>query len=276
MTNSNCLKIKADDDCHSAALHIEHLCFSYGFGQPVLNDISLCLHHGVFLGIIGPNGGGKSTLLKLSLGLLKPNSGTISIFGQDISQNNSWRTKVGYVPQHNSIDTTFPAATIDIITMAANNKTNLKNRAFDLMEKCGIAELAYRPIGNMSGGQRQRVFIARALINNPMLLLLDEPTTGVDSKGQQDFFTFLRTLQDNFDLSLLMVSHNIGQLTHYADKIACINRKLHWHDKALMLTDEVVQEVYDCELNDWQKQMRTERENMPSNHGDSCHCEHDS
>ncbi len=278
----NCVSHISDSDCNTAALHIEHLNFSYTHGMPVLIDISLCLHQGVFLGVIGPNGGGKSTLIKLVLGLLKPDSGMVKVFGQNIKHSQSWRSDIGYVPQGNEFDSSFPVTALDVVMMASNinkafdlRKRAIKKTAMEKLDVCGVADLAYRSIGRMSGGQRQCVFIARALINEPRLLLLDEPTIGIDSRGQQAFFSLLRQLQNEMKITLLMVSHNVGQLTHYVDRIACINKRLHWHDHASLLTDNVLHQVYDCELNAWHNKVQFEKNITPYQCDESnCYCHH--
>ena len=269
--NDNCLRHLADNDCNTSALHIENLSFSYHNTAPILEDISLCLHNGVFLGVIGPNGGGKSTLIRLTLNLLKQNSGTIKVYGEDTQAGSSWKSKVGYVPQYVRVEQNFPATALDVVTMATQNSSFfsfkesriLRRTAMEQLDLCGVANLAHRPIGDMSGGQRQRVFIARALLNSPKLLLLDEPVNGVDSQGQHDFLTLLRNLQEDLQLSILMVSHDVGQLCHYADRIACINKRLHWHDKATLLTDNVVRRVFDCELCAWQDKIADENNLEP-------------
>lgn len=271
----NCLRHLPDEDCGTAALHLVGVNFSYKVGQPVLSDITLCVHHGVFLGLIGPNGGGKSTLMKIVLGLLKPNSGTVRILGRDLStQKSELRSLVGYVPQQSFINPAFPVNATDVVRMNALPATQNARNILQALDDCGVGDLARRPVGAMSGGQLQRVFIARALVNSPRLLLLDEPTNGVDSNGQHNILQLLQKLQRERNISIIMVSHDVGQLTHYADRIACINRKLHWHDSVAHLTDEIVREVFDCELSAYATRLKDEKQTVPATCADKeCFCQ---
>ena len=222
----------------------------------ILDDITFHIDEGIFLGLIGPNGGGKTTLLKLMLGLLPLQEGQIEIFQRVPTDLESHRWLIGYVPQRHEVDKNFPASTLDVVLMGAIGKAGLfrripaksRQRAEQMLERVGLAELRDRPIGRMSGGQQQRAFIARALVSEPRLLVLDEPTSGLDSSGQHQFLHMVRELQRDLRLTVIMVSHDVGQLSHYSDQIACLNRRLHWHDKAELLEDHVIQHVYTCEL----------------------------
>ncbi len=233
-------------------------------GNVVLHDITFCLDEGVFLGVIGPNGGGKTTLLELIVGLLRPTEGTLEVFKSPPTNLGSKRQWIGYVPQRHHIDPRFPVTALDVVLMGAALSVGLgrrypgelKKRALALLDRVGAAELADRPIGQMSGGQQQRVFLARALITQPKLLILDEPTSGVDSMGQQQFLHLVRGLRDELGLTVIMVSHDVAQLGYYADQIACLNRTLHWHDKASLLTEHIVRDVYKCELDAYVERVR--------------------
>jgi zinc transport system ATP-binding protein len=249
--------------CETGVVCLKQVSFTRG-SKVILEDITFCIDQGVFLGIIGPNGGGKSTLLKLILGTLPLQAGHIEVFGHDLSQTRMDRALIGYIPQRSDIDQNFPVTALDVVLMGATAKlgllrrpsAQLRNRAMELLDRVGVGELADRPIGRMSGGQQQRTFIARALINDPRLLILDEPTTGLDSAGQQRFLHLVRELQNEMQLTVIMVSHDIGQLAHYADQIACLNRKLHWHDRSALLNEQILQEVYTCEMDAYRQRVR--------------------
>ncbi len=233
-------------------------------GSVVLHNITFCLDEGVILGVIGPNGGGKTTLLELIVGLLPVTEGRLEVFHTDPTRLGSLRRWLGYVPQRHQIDPRFPVTAFDVVLMGATSLVGLgrryprelKERARELLDRVGVGDLWDRPIGQMSGGQQQRVFLARALVTEPRLLLLDEPTTGVDSMGQQQFLHLVRSLRDELGLTVIMVSHDVAQLGYYADQIACLNRTLHWHDKASLLTEHVVRNVYQCERDAYVERVR--------------------
>lgn len=248
--------------CERQVVCLKHVTFRRD-DRLILDDITFCSDEGIFLGIIGPNGGGKTTLLRLILGILPVQEGRIEVFGH---APESARRVIGYVPQKHEIDRNFPASALDVVLMGATAKAGLfrripaetKKRAEELLERVGNGELKDRPIGRMSGGQQQRTFIARALISEPRLLVLDEPTTGLDSSGQQQLLHLIRNLKNDLGLTVIMVSHDVGQLAHYADQIACLNRRLHWHDRSALLTEQVLQGVYApaCEMNAYKERVR--------------------
>lgn len=249
--------------CKKGVVCVKHVSFYRG-PRCVLDNITFCIDQGVFLGIIGPNGGGKTTLLKILLGVLPVQSGTIELFGHDLSNSAEVKSMIGYVPQRSVIDQNFPASALDVVLMGATAKTGLFkkisketiSRAKEMLDMVGLADLASRPIGRMSGGQQQRVFIARALINQPRLLILDEPTVGVDSANQQRFLHMIEDLKSRFELTIIMVSHDIGQLTHYADQVACLNKRLHWHNRSELLTSDVLDHVYSCEMDAYKEKVK--------------------
>jgi len=202
----------------------------------VLKSIYLKCYEGEILGIVGPNGGGKSTLLKLILGLIKPEKGSVLLFGRKPGKQS--RLNVGYLPQISHAERSFPVTALDVVVMGLYQQMGLihrllnrhKQAALEKLEQVGMAEHADKPFGVLSGGQQQRIQIARALVSRPKLLVLDEPSTGVDSVGQEDFYELLAGLRDSQErISVIMVSHDIGVVTSHADRVACLNREIHYH-----------------------------------------------
>lgn len=200
----------------------------------ILEDINLEIKRGEFLGIIGPNGAGKTTLLKIMLGLIKPTSGTIKLFGKDIHHFKDWY-KIGYIPQHAlSFDANFPVNVFEVVSMGRFSKKGLFKSLGkedmqvidDALEIVGMKEYKNRRIGELSGGQQQRVFIARALSSQPELLILDEPTVGVDIAGQKEFYDFLERLNKEKKITLVLVTHDIGNITSRIGRLACINKRM--------------------------------------------------
>jgi len=220
---------------------------SYG-DIPALEDVTLSIFQHDFLGIIGPNGGGKSTLLKVLLGLVKPNSGSVSVFGKPPEEA---RSQIGYVSQHYSFDRDFPASVWDVVMMGRYGRTGLFRRydrqdreaAEKALERVGMLEQRGKQIGRLSGGQQQRVFVARALVAEPKLLLLDEPTASIDPTMQTEFYELLEELKKI--LTIVMVSHDIGAVSVYVDKIACLNRQLYYHGSK-EITPEILEATYKC------------------------------
>jgi len=215
---------------------------------PILKEINLVVKENDFLGIIGPNGGGKSTLLKVVLGLIKPSRGTIRVFG-DTPQNS--RKYVGYVPQYSLFDMDFPITVRDVVLMGRLGHTGLlkryskvdKKAALDALETVDMLEYRDQQIGNLSGGQRQRVFIARAVAGDPKLLLLDEPTAGIDAIMREEFYEMLDRLKAT--MAIVMVSHDISAVSVYVNKIACLNHTLYYHNSK-ELTPEDLDAAYQC------------------------------
>jgi len=218
--------------------------------SPVVDDVTFTVDKQDFLGLIGPNGGGKSTLLKLMLGLLVPQEGTVRVMGRQPYQV---RRKIGYVPQYSRVDATVPATVLDVVLMGrlchsswgAWFGTSHKKAAQDALEQTNTLELADRPIGTLSGGQRQRVLIARALASDAQLLLLDEPTAGVDAHIEQGLTDLLHEL--NEQLPIVMVSHDISFVCAHLNRVACMNRKLSCH-AAAEITDDVIAEMYEGQM----------------------------
>ncbi len=216
-----------------------------------LERVTLSVPEGERLGVLGPNGGGKSTLLKLTLGLLEGYTGEIRVLGLPPAEA-SRRGLVGYVPQRNSAELKFPLTVRQVVEMGASlglppwrrvtrDQRAAVDRALGLV---GAAELASQHIGSLSGGQLQRVLIARALASGPRLLLLDEPTVGIDVAGQQQFADLLRHLHDDLRLTVMVVSHDIRTVAAGCDRVACLSRTLHFHAAPGGLTPAVLAEVF--------------------------------
>jgi zinc transport system ATP-binding protein len=234
---------------------VHDVSFAYG-PKPALSHITLHVKEGSTLGIIGPNGGGKSTLLKLMLGVLTPDAGSITILGKAPKEACAAGGLVGYVPQRHSIDWSFPITVKQVTQLGLiGRKKSFRwfNRAdhdaaMAALEATGMARHAEQPIGGLSGGQQQRVFIARALISRPKILFLDEPTTGVDQAGQERFLQLLDSLKKQFGLTLVMVSHDLRSVVAVCDAVACLNKTLHYHDRPQGLSQDVLFKVFQCDM----------------------------
>ncbi|OQA61367.1 MAG: High-affinity zinc uptake system ATP-binding protein ZnuC [Candidatus Atribacteria bacterium ADurb.Bin276] len=232
---------------------VEFISVSFSYQDfEVLEDVSLQVKKGEFLAVIGPNGAGKTTLLKLILGLLKPTSGKVLVFGKNINDHPNIRKRIGYVPQISKIDYSFPINVEDFVltgryaTIGPGRLPHKHDRSAvsETLEKIGLQSLSTIQIGKLSGGQRQRILIARALINNPDMLILDEPTTAVDPKNSESLYELLLTLHQQ-GITILTVSHDIGVIAQYVDAIACVNRKVFVHDRPENgITDETLTEMY--------------------------------
>jgi len=202
-------------------------------GQKILSSISLEIFNGEYIAIIGPNGGGKTTLIRLLLGLNKPTDGSIKLYGKKIKDFKEWH-KIGYVPQRASlVDENFPATVEDIVKMGRVSKLTLfgrmskedKNAVEDAMNKMDILDLKDKMVGTLSGGQRQRVMIARALASHPEILILDEPNTGVDMVSQKNFYALLAKLNRDENITIVFITHDIGVIANDIGRLFTINQK---------------------------------------------------
>jgi zinc transport system ATP-binding protein len=209
--------------------------------QLILDEINISVYSNEFLGIIGPNGGGKTTLLKTILGLIKPESGFVKIFDDEPEKQ---RRNIGYVPQYNSFEKGYPITVEEVVKMGfVFDKHFDKKKLTEAMEKVDILNLRDKLIGNLSGGQKQRVLIARALVSDPKILLLDEPTASIDSKTGKSIYELLNKINES--MTIILVSHDIGAISSYVKKIACLNKTLIYHDDK-EITKEILEKTYEC------------------------------
>ncbi|MCD4705569.1 metal ABC transporter ATP-binding protein [bacterium] len=231
-------------------IKIENLSFAFKKNINILENINLNVFQNDFLGIIGPNGGGKTTLLKIILGLLEPDKGTITVFNKTPKRA---RDLVGYVPQFLKTDLDCPISVLEIVLTGILSRKKifqkyddkdlkLAKQALDFVNLWGLKD---KQIGELSGGQRQRVYIARALIRKPKLFIFDEPTASIDEKSEQDFWSLLQEI--NKKTTIIIVSHEIGVIFKNVDRIACLNKQLHCHD-ADELTSEMLDKTYKCDI----------------------------
>jgi zinc transport system ATP-binding protein len=225
---------------------MKSLSASYG-SNLVLEDVNFYVQENDFIGVIGPNGGGKTTLLKVILGLLKPVSGKIQ-FNSELVTSNS----IGYLPQISTGDVNYPVTVTDIVLSGLMIRKGIisrmsesdKRKASEIIEELGLKDMAKSSLSELSGGQLQRVFLGRAVIGNPRLLLLDEPGNFVDSSFENDFYEKLKEL--NSRMAILMVSHDVGTISSHIKSFACVNRKLHYHASHEITNDDLL--AYGCPI----------------------------
>jgi zinc transport system ATP-binding protein len=216
----------------------------------VLHDVDFSVLENDFIGVIGPNGGGKTTLLKVILGLLHPTSGEVNVFGEIPEKG---RRYVGYVPQSSNFDLEFPVNVFEVVMMGRLGKNGFfkrysaKDREItdNALKKLEIFDLKHRQVGMLSGGEQQRVFIARALATEPRLLILDEPTVNVDKPTEAEVYETLNELKKS--MAIILVSHDVSAVSVHVEKIACLNRRLHMHDRG-ELSAEILEETYKCPI----------------------------
>ncbi len=226
-------------------IELDAVSFTYG-RMPVLEDVSLKIQEQDFLSIVGPNGGGKTTILKLILGLVKPDKGKVSVFGTSPEKA---RTRIGYMPQHTALDPLFPVTVIDVVLMGRLG-TGIRFGGYSKSDKLSAEEalrtvdlygVRSRPFADLSGGQTQRVLIARSLVSHPDLLLLDEPTANVDAAAETEFYEFLNQL--NQKMTIVLVTHDLGFVSRHVKNVACVNRRLLCHPTC-DITGDIINEIY--------------------------------
>jgi len=219
-------------------------------GLAVLEEVNLSIKTNAFLGIIGPNGGGKTTLLKVILGLIKPGHGKVTVMGQTPEKG---RKYIGYISQHNLFDRDFPINVFDVVLMGRYGKSGVFRRyteedrkiTTDTLKSVGMLEYKDRQIGRLSGGEQQRVFIARALVTDPKLLLLDEPTASIDPTMQAEFYELIDSLKER--MAIVLVSHDVSAVSIYVEDIACLNHRLFYHGSKEISADEL-EGTYHCPI----------------------------
>jgi zinc transport system ATP-binding protein len=224
-------------------IEIKNLSIGYN-GKKVLEDVNLNIEHNDFIGVIGPNGGGKTTLIKAVLGLIDKWSGQIKY--------NIKKSEIGYLPQFTPFDKEFPISIKEVVLSGLTGKKGILKKYTEtdmqqaeyLLQQAEIVELKNKPIGNVSGGQMQRALLCRALIGNPKLLILDEPGNFVDNKFEHELFKWLKKLNDK--MAILMVSHDLGTISQHVKTIACVNFHLHYH-KSNKITEEQLKH-YNCPI----------------------------
>jgi zinc transport system ATP-binding protein len=263
--------IPSERTCHHGALSrhrgggdaicLDEVSYCYrdpagGPGPLALDRVTLHVAYGCSLGIIGPNGAGKTTLIRIMLGQLDGYQGQVHICGLRPDEACRRGDLVGYVPQRHEVEWRFPLTVEQTVRLGLVGKTGLFRRyrhadrehARYLMRRLSLDDLADRPIGDLSGGQQQRVFIARALAPRPRILVLDEPTVGIDEVGQRQFAHLLHELHAELDLTLIVVSHDLRAVAAGCNRIACLNRSIHYHDDTEGLTQEVLRDVFRHEV----------------------------
>lgn len=218
-------------------ISVKNIHFRFGY-TPVLIDVTFTINSGDFLAIIGPNGSGKTTLLKIILRLLKPSQGKVRIMGKPVEEFEDWPA-IGYVPQKAThVDPFFPVSVKEVVAMGlfSSKKISLTVKRKEesaavrrALSQVGLGSFENRRIGKLSAGQQQRVFIARAIVNQPRILFLDEPTTGVDAETQERFYEMLDRLNKKEGITIALITHDIGIINKHVTKVACLNQKLVYH-----------------------------------------------
>ena len=238
------------------AIAVRAMSYRYPGGDWVLRDINLHVARGATLAIIGPNGGGKTTLLKVLLGLLEGYRGEVEVMGRSPREARACGDRIGWVAQRPTFRWSFPASLREVVEMGLLGRRGMlrgvareaRDYVAHLLEILEIDTLADRPIGELSGGQQQRALIARALAPRPRILMLDEPSVGVDAMGQERLRELLATVKREFGITLVLVSHDLRMVIASSPRIACLNRRLHFHDAPEELSAGVLQDIYHCTL----------------------------
>ncbi|MDH4619089.1 metal ABC transporter ATP-binding protein [Brevibacillus sp. AY1] len=237
-----------------AVVKLTDVSFQY-VDKVVLDGVNFALDRGDFVGIVGPNGSGKSTLMKLILGLLTPTKGKVELFGQPLQKFREWN-RIGYVAQQVAHGAGgFPATVREVVASGLVGKVGMFRRlkayhhfsVQEAVDRVGLTAKLDQRIGSLSGGQLQRVFIARALVAEPELLILDEPTVGVDQESIEQFYSLLRSLKEENSLTMMIVSHDVGVMTQWVNKVACVQKKIHFHGTAHDFEhnqEQILQQMY--------------------------------
>ena len=234
----------------SPIIEVEGLSYAYRDAHPVLEDVTNTVDELDFACVVGPNGGGKTTLLRLLLGLLHPASGSIRVLGRSPVKA---RQGIGYLPQHAMLDTSFPVSVMDVVLMGRLKATRRfgpysridREAALESLAEVGLEGFERRSFSALSGGERQRVLVARALASRPRLLLLDEPAAGLDLRIEEEFFQVLRELNDR--ITVVLVSHDLGFVASFVKTVICVNRRVDVHPTA-ELDGRSIQDIYEHEV----------------------------
>lgn len=258
-------------------LSAEKICYSYNGESPTLKDISFSLFEGESLGVLGPNGGGKSTLMKIIVGLLTADSGELYFEGKNVKEFKKYPfEKFSYVPQNSELNSILPVKVSEYMEFAKAIYKNISAKEIDdLLELVGILHKKDSLISSLSGGEKQRVLLARALINKPKLLLLDEPTKGLDSNGQDQLLSIIEKIKARDRTAVMIVDHNINQIIRNCHKILCLNRTYHWHDHRDLLTKNILEDVYHCEFEHLLIHENDLQNNTEHTGSDHLFCNHD-
>ncbi|MEN6449411.1 MAG: ABC transporter ATP-binding protein [Thermoguttaceae bacterium] len=235
-----------------SVVSLSNVTFSYG-GPPALEEVTLSIEPRQAVCVVGPNGGGKTTLVKLMLGLLTPQRGDVRVFGESPRRS---RRRIGYMPQHSQYDPLFPVSVMDIVLMGRLGQSGVagltgwhgrkdRQAVMDALDEVGMKDFGRQPFAALSGGQRQRVLIARALCCKPDLLLLDEPTSNVDSLVEARLLELLREL--NRRMTIVMVSHDLGFVSGFVERVICVNRRVAVHPTS-QVTGQVIHDLYGGEV----------------------------
>jgi len=229
-------------------VEIDHLTIQYP-DVKAIDDVSFTINQGDFLGIIGPNGAGKSTLFASMLSLNTKYKGTIKFFGTDIRKSKSYLKEIGYVPQKPIFEKNFPATVNDVVKMGLQKESD-ESKIDEILQQLWIHELSEKRIGELSGGQQQRVFIAKALVNNPKVLILDEPVTGIDQQSIDLFYSILKELNSKQNITIIWSSHDLDAVNKLANHVACLNRTLFFHGESddFFSNDDLVKQYSEASM----------------------------
>lgn len=232
-------------------ISLEAVTFSHG-SELILDDVSLTVEPGEFLALLGPNGSGKTTLLRVVTGLVAPDRGTVRVMGLHPANLGEKRRRIGVVPQVGQVEPRFPVTAFQVVMMGRYPAIGLgrypgrkdREAVWSALERLDARDLADQPLASLSGGQRQRVFLARALVNHPELLLLDEPTGGLDTASIEQFYALLKEMHQD-GMTILLISHDIGVVVGFVDRVACLNHRLVAHGRPeSVMGEEVLREMY--------------------------------